>query len=143
MARTGQTIENPATGERLTFVTTAADSGGEVLVMENVWTRPDHRTVEHIHPEAEERWQIAAGRAGFRIGADEVEAGPGDVVAAPPGTSHLAWNAGDGEVHLRIELRPALRWEEFVERLFGGDEDPAALLREFSREIELPARQGE
>jgi mannose-6-phosphate isomerase-like protein (cupin superfamily) len=143
MARSGQTVENAATGERVTFVTTAADSAGAVLVMDDVWTRPDHSTVEHVHPEAEERWEIVAGRAAFRIGSEELQAGPGDVVVALAGTSHRAWNAGDGEVHLRIELRPALRWEEFVERLFRGDEDPLALMREFSREIVLPARQGE
>ena len=143
MARAGRTIENPATGERITFVTTAADSGGELLAMDSVWTRPGRRALEHVHPEAEERWQIFAGRAGFQIGSERFEAGPGDVVVAPAGTSHVAWNAGDDEVRVRIELRPALRWEEFTERLFAGDEDPVALLREFSREIALPARPGE
>ena len=141
MARRGQTIENPMTGERTTFVTTAADSGGEVLVMDSVWTRPGQRAFEHVHPEAEERWEVHAGRAGFRIGDEELEAGPGEVVVAPAGTPHLAWNAGTDEVRVRIELRPALRWEEFAERLFGGTEDPVALLREFSREIQLAPRQ--
>jgi quercetin dioxygenase-like cupin family protein len=143
MAHTGQTIENPATGERVTFVTTAADSGGEAVVMESVWPRPGKRAFEHVHPQAEERWEVLAGRAGFRIAGDESEAGPGEVVVAPAGVPHLAWNAGDGEARVRIELRPALRWEEFVERAFRGDEDPVALLREFSSEIELPARAGQ
>jgi mannose-6-phosphate isomerase-like protein (cupin superfamily) len=137
MARAGQTIENPATGERITFVQTAADSGGELLVMDDVWTRPGHRAPEHLHPEMEERWHVVSGRAAFRIGGEELEAGPGEVVVAPPGTPHLAWNPTDDEVRLRIEMRPALRWEDFVERLFAGD-DPAALVREFSREIALP-----
>ena len=141
MARAGQTIENPATGERITFVATAADTGGELLVMDDVWTRPGHRAPEHVHPEMEERWQVVAGRAAFRIGGEAIEAGPGEVVVAPPGTPHLAWNPGDGEVRLRIEMRPSLRWEEFVERLFalGGDQAAgAALLREFGRELTLP-----
>jgi ketosteroid isomerase-like protein len=49
----------------------------------------------------------------------------------------VAWNPADGEVRLRVEMRPALRWQEFVERLFGGD-DPSGLLRGFPREIALP-----
>src|SRR4051794_8511742 len=134
MARSGQTIENAATGERITFVTTAADSRGELLVMDDVWPRPGHRTPEHVHPEMEERWHVLAGRAAFRIGDRELEAGPGESVVAPPGTPHRAWNPGDGEVRLRIEMRPALRWEEFTERLFAG-EPPLDLLREFSREV--------
>jgi hypothetical protein len=58
-------------------------------------------------------------------------------VVVPPGTRHVAWNPTSDEVRLRIEMRPALRWREFVERLFGG-EDPVALLREFTREIKPP-----
>ena len=70
-------------------------------------------------------------------GGEEVQAGPGDVVVVPPGTRHLAWNPTDGEVELRIEMRPALRWAEFTERFFAGD-DPIALLSEYSREVVLP-----
>jgi mannose-6-phosphate isomerase-like protein (cupin superfamily) len=138
MARAGQTVENPATGERITFVRTAADTGGELLVMDDVWTRPGHRTPPHVHPEMEERWEVVSGRAAFRVGDEEVEAGPGETVVAPPGTPHVAWNPTADEVRLRIEMRPALRWEDFVVELFAGGDDAerlAGLLREFSREI--------
>ena len=137
MARSGQTVENPATGERITFVQTAAETAGELLVMDDVWPRPGHRAAEHVHPGMEERWEVVAGRAAFRIGDEEVELGPGEVAVAPPGTPHLAWNPTDGEVRLRIEMRPALRWAEFVERLCAGD-PPSQLLREFSAEIAPP-----
>jgi mannose-6-phosphate isomerase-like protein (cupin superfamily) len=133
------TIENPATGERVTFVRTAADTGGELLELELVWPRPGRRAPAHVHPEMEERYEVVAGRAAFRIGdEDEREAGPGEVVTVPPGTPHLAWNPTDGEVRLRVEFRPALRWEEFVTRLFAGDEPVGALMREFRREIAAP-----
>jgi mannose-6-phosphate isomerase-like protein (cupin superfamily) len=134
MAHAGQIVENPATGERITFVSIAED----LLVMDDVWTRAGHRAPEHVHPEMEERWEVVAGRAAFRVGGVESEAGPGDVVTAPAGTPHQAWNPTGGEVRLRIEMRPALRWAEFTERLFRG-EAPEHLLREFSREVALPA----
>jgi hypothetical protein len=60
---------------------------------------------------------------------------------APAGAPHLAWNPTDEPVRLRIEMRPALRWQELVERLFAG-ESPAALLREFPRELAPPPSPG-
>ena len=140
MARAGETISNPATGERVTFVRTAADTGGELLEMELEWPFEGYRAAEHVHPELEERFEVAAGTAAFRLGGvDQVLAGPGDVVTVPPGVAHLAWNPTAEAVRLRVEFRPALRWEEFVERLFAG-EDVAGLMREFRREIAPPPR---
>jgi quercetin dioxygenase-like cupin family protein len=116
---------------------TIVSEGPDLLAMDVVWPRAGHRAAAHVHPEMEERYEVRQGTAAFRVG-DEPErtAGPGETVVVPPGTRHLAWNPTDGEVRLRIEMRPALRWAEFVERLFSG-EDGAALLREYAREIRL------
>jgi mannose-6-phosphate isomerase-like protein (cupin superfamily)/ketosteroid isomerase-like protein len=137
VARAGETVENPATGERITFVRTAADTSGELLVMDDSWTRPGHRAPEHVHPAMEERWEVVEGRAAFRIAGEELEAGPGETVVAPPATPHAAWNPTGEPVRLRIEMRPALRWEDAVERIFAGA-PPVELLREFPREIAAP-----
>src|SRR3954447_11376685 len=126
-------FENPRTGERVTVVSESA----ALLEMDVVWPRPGHRAAEHVHREMEERYTVVAGRAAFRIDGEERMAGPGEEVVVPPGTRHLAWNPTEGEVRLRIEMRPALRWAAFVERAFAG-EDLRALLREFSREIAPP-----
>jgi quercetin dioxygenase-like cupin family protein len=139
MAQSGQTVENPATGERVTFVRTAADTGGDLLELELEWSRPGQRAPAHVHPEMKERYEVVEGTAAFRIGAaDDLIAQPGDVVTVPPGTVHLAWNPTDAPVRLRVEFRPALRWEEFVVRLFAGDEPVQTLMREFRREIAPP-----
>ena len=140
MARAGQEVENPATGERIVFLRTAADTGGAAVEMKATWRAGTRRTAPHVHPEAEERWEVLAGTVRFRIGDEETEGGPGAVAVAPPGTPHEAWNAGSDEARVRIELRPALRWEDFVVRLFAG-EPPAKLMREFSREVR-PAPPG-
>jgi mannose-6-phosphate isomerase-like protein (cupin superfamily) len=137
MATRGQTVTSPISGERVTFVRTAADTGGELLELELVWPRPGRRAPAHVHPEMEERYEVLEGTAAFRVGAEELMAGPGDVVTVPPGTGHLAWNPTDGEVRLKVEFRPALRWEEFVVRLFAGEPVPE-LMREFAREIAPP-----
>lgn len=67
------------------------------------------------HDEADSRHQevyvVVAGRAGFRVGSEEFEAGPGDVVAAAdptevrdywalePGTRIVCFGAGPGAEH--------------------------------------------
>lgn len=83
-----------------------------------------------------ERWEVLDGRAAFEVDGVTVEVGPGSWVVAPPGRPHLAWNPTGQPVRLRIEMRPALRWAEFVRRLFGG-EGPVGLLDEFREEIVL------
>ena len=148
MAERGQTVENAATGERVTFVRTAAETDGELLELELVWPREGLRAPEHVHPEMEERYEVLEGTAAFRIGGEERSGRPGDVISVPPGTPHLAWNPTSAPVRLRVEFRPALRWAEFVERLFAlmpatGAPDRAelaALMREFRREI-APAKR--
>jgi mannose-6-phosphate isomerase-like protein (cupin superfamily) len=138
MPAAGDSIDNPLTGERITFVRTAADTDGELLEMENVWTRADHRTAPHVHPGMDETWEVISGRAGFRIGDEELEAGPGETVVASRGTAHHAWNLSGGETRLHITMRPALRWEDFVLRLFADPERGLELVREFPDEIALP-----
>jgi quercetin dioxygenase-like cupin family protein len=131
-------VVNPATGERIVF----REGGADALTFDDFWTRPGHRAPPHIHPEIEERWLVVAGTAAFRIGERELTAAPGDEVVAPPGVEHLAWNPTAEPVHLRVEMRPALRWREFVERLFALPADDTAamlaLVREYPREIALP-----
>ncbi len=128
-------IENQRTGEQVVFEIRTP----ELLVMRSTWTRSGKRAGEHVHPEMEERYEILAGTAAFRIGGVEGIAGAGETVVVPPGTRHLAWNPTGGVVRLRITMTPALRWDTFVERLFAGD-DPVVLLREFGREIRMAVR---
>ena len=135
MARAGDEVVNSATAERVVFLRTAADTGGELLEMENIWTRADHATAPHVHPGMAETWEVLAGRARFLIGPEESVAEPGDVVVAPPGVPHQAWNESGGETRLRITMRPALRWEEFVERLFADPARVLELLPEFPDEV--------
>ena len=68
MATAGETVVNAATGERVTFVRTAADTCGELLELELVWPRPGRRAAAHVHPQMEERYTVMEGTAAFRIG---------------------------------------------------------------------------
>lgn len=128
-------VENQRTGETVEFIVET----DELLRMDVTWTKPGVRALRHAHPGMEERWEVLEGRAAFEVDGVTVEAEAGSWVVAPPGRPHLAWNPTDQPVRLQIEMRPALRWAEFVRRLFAG-EDPVALLDEFSDEIVLAPR---
>ena len=142
-----RTVFNATTGERVRFMLTAEQTGGEILVMEDHWTRPGHVVPRHIHPGMEERWTVIQGTVAYTIGDAEIIAHPGDKVSAPAGTPHWARDVGREEVVVRIEMRPPLRWEEFMRQLFAlagesFDDDVAArsfqeLFTEFAPEIEL------
>ncbi len=148
MSSSPKEIENAITGERIVFLRTGEETGGELLEMDDFWAQADHQTPEHVHPEMEERWEVIAGSVRFEIGGVEQTKWSGETIVAPPGTPHTARNIGEGPARLRIQMRPALRWQEFVERLFalptrdGGDgsgeidvDALAALVAEFDREI--------
>lgn len=51
----------------------------------------------HVHHADDEAWYVLAGRLGFRLGDEELSAGPGQTVLAPRGVAHTFWNAGHEE----------------------------------------------
>jgi len=115
MANAGQVIENPVSGERITFRETAADTGGEVLKIDLDLSPDGHVPGMHVHPIQEERFEVTRGAMRFKLGGKKVIARPGDVVVVPPGVRHKFANAGDEEAAARVEVRPALRIEQLYE----------------------------
>jgi len=115
MAFTGQTISNPVSGERITFLQTARDTGGELLEFELELTPDGHVPGAHVHPEQEERFYVQSGRMKFRKGLRRVVAEAGDTVIVPAGTVHKFENAGDEVARCRIEVVPALDMEHLLE----------------------------
>jgi mannose-6-phosphate isomerase-like protein (cupin superfamily) len=114
MAYTGQTIENPVSGEKITFIQTAADTDGELLEIELELSPDGAVPGAHIHPEQEERFEIVEGKMAFRMGLKKIVAGPGDVVTVPAGARHKFSNGGDEPVEVRVEVRPALKMEDLL-----------------------------
>ena len=56
---------------------------------------------------------MIAGRMRFRLGRRTVLAGPGATIVIPSGQPHWFGNAGEDVAHASVEVRPALRMEEF------------------------------
>ncbi len=118
--RSGDTLENPVTGETIRFLRTAADTDGELVEIE-VTVEPEGAVAAaaHVHPFQSERFEVLEGTLEFRRGRAKVTAGPGEVVTVEPGTVHRFSNAGDTVARFRCEVRPALQFERFLETMFG------------------------
>jgi quercetin dioxygenase-like cupin family protein len=149
MAKAGDELLNPVTGLRTVFRKTTQETGGQLLQVDWIgdpgWTTgPDH-----VHPRQEERFEVLSGKLGLRVEGVERFHGAGEVIVAPAGSAHAAWNASSDEVHVLVDFRPALRTETAFETLAGLARDGktnragapknplqlALILREFEKEI--------
>lgn len=126
-------LVNARTGEVVEIVSESP----ELLVLRATWPTSGNRVLPHLHPGMQERWEVLEGRARIDVDGVRSELGPGESVVAEPGQVHLAVNGGDVPAVVQIEMRPALRWAQFVQRLFAGD-PPAELLAEFADEVRVP-----
>jgi quercetin dioxygenase-like cupin family protein len=107
MAHAGDIIENPVTGQRLVFLTTPADSDGELFAAEGIFRPGGFAGVPHIHPHQDEHFEVLAGRAAFDINGARHVLDAGNTVDVPRGTKHTFANAGEDEMRVRFEFRPA------------------------------------
>jgi quercetin dioxygenase-like cupin family protein len=123
MSRAGDVIENPVTGERAVVVVGTAETNGQLLVAD-LFVRPGGAVVgEHYHPAIEERFTVVRGRLNYKLDGKEGVGNPGDTIVVPAGVAHQWWNAGSVEVEVRVEVRPAARFEACILNLFGLAQD--------------------
>lgn len=123
MARKGDMVEHPVTGERITFLETSAETNGEYATFE-LRVRP-HGFVAapHIHPHAVESFEIRSGTFTFLVDGEERQVRTGDGAIVPAGAPHAWWNSGDEEGMAIVEFRPGRKTEEFFESFFGLAQD--------------------
>ena len=114
MAFSGQTIHNPVSGERITFIQTAADTGGERLEFELELSADGRVPGAHVHPAQEERFHVLEGSMTFRLGLRKIMATAGEPVVVPAGRVHKFANGGEGVARARVEVVPALDMEDLL-----------------------------
>ena len=119
MITKGQTLENPVTGERLVFRSTAADTDGASVVVEAFVEPEGAVAAAHVHPYQEERFEVLAGELEFRLGKRTLVARAGDRILVPAGTPHRFENVGAGTAHFVCEVSPALGFEQLIETMFA------------------------
>ncbi len=123
MARAGETIENPVTGERITWVETAQTTAGELLSFDLYIAPGAAVATEHFHARQEERFLVSAGTISLEAARERRKVSPGEEATVPAGVPHRWWNEGQEEAVVRVELRPALDTEAFFETFFGLGRD--------------------
>lgn len=119
MPNRGDTIDNPITGETMTFLVTGHESHGQLLQIDMAVRPGGFVASEHVHPHQEERFLIKAGEITLRIAGTERRHSTGDAIAIPAGTPHVWWNSGPDELRVELEFRPAGRFDEFITTFFA------------------------
>lgn len=118
VVKAGDVLENPVTGDRVSFLRTAAETEDGSLEYELVFRPRGFVVQEHLHPRQDERHEVVTGRLGLRLEETEQVLEAGDSVLVRAGTPHRLFAVGNDPVHAKFELRPALRSAELIATFF-------------------------
>jgi len=119
VARAGDVLVNPATGERLVFLRTAADSGGAALEYELEFVPRGFSARDHLHPRQSERHEVLEGSLELVVDGVERRLGPGEAETVPAATRHRIFATQERPLLGRFTVSPALESEVLLETLFG------------------------
>jgi quercetin dioxygenase-like cupin family protein len=118
MIRTGDTLSNPVTGERLHFVTTSADTDGEYVVVDVELEPNGTVAAAHVHPYQSETFAVLEGTVAFKVDGKTAALGAGELAHVEAGSAHKFWNAGETTARFRTVVTPALQFEQLIETMF-------------------------
>lgn len=119
MPRAGETVANPATGETLTWVVTAADSGGSLLRVDVAMEPGRPGPPVHVHRAFPEHHDVKAGRLAIVVDGQERVLEAGATIDIPRGTPHTFRVVGDEQVRTVVDYAPSGRYEDFIDRLYA------------------------
>lgn len=119
MAKTNQFIENKILGDKARFLITSEDSKGELMRGE-MWLKPNAQGPPlHYHPIQSETFEVVRGKLGLEVDGKKMVFGPGEKYTVQPNSAHKWYNAGEEELYMIAELRPALKTEFFLESMYS------------------------
>jgi len=147
----GHPLIHPVTGERIVFRKRARDTRGELLEFTLYLAPKGFIAAPHVHPNQEERFEVAGAPVMFKVAGKERLYQPGESAIVPAGVPHVWWNPSPEESTTLVQFRPALDTETFFETFFGLANDGqvgrnglpnmlqmAVLARAYRREMALP-----
>ncbi|HWT23239.1 MAG TPA: SRPBCC family protein [Solirubrobacteraceae bacterium] len=121
MLKSGDVLEIPALGVRIEFRRTAAETGGEYTEFDVVGRPRGFLVQPHVHGRTTERMEVLEGSLAMTMNGRTQILAPGESISTPPGTPHRHVGAGKGSGRVRIEHRPAGRFEDFAQDLARMD----------------------
>ncbi len=105
--QTNRTHVNPILGDKITFVRTSRETGGQSSLLELELVPLAQGTPPHYHDRFAETFTVLAGELTVRTGNQLRKLRPGQTYTVPPGTKHCFCNAQNAPVRAIIELNPA------------------------------------
>jgi mannose-6-phosphate isomerase-like protein (cupin superfamily) len=81
----------------------------EMHSVAHVVISPGKASLLHVHPDAEESYYIMRGTARIRVGDEELDITPGQIVLIPPGKPHKISNIDEKDLEFLAVCVPA--WE--------------------------------
>ena len=109
MARAHDEIVNPRTGQRVVFLETGTETGGQLLRIDSYSPPSPLLGREHVHPFQESGAEVISGSLRFRVGGEERSVKAGESITIPANTPHEFWNEGEEEAHAVQWFKPTLK----------------------------------
>jgi quercetin dioxygenase-like cupin family protein len=113
-----RTIQDPLTGQRLTFLEAKADTDSSSLRAE-VRLEPGGFVPRHLHLRQDEHLEVLAGSVRFRTRGEDRVLAPGDTAVITRRHVHRVANAGPGEARFVLEVHPARHIEQTMRSTFA------------------------
>ena len=105
-AEVARTIYNPLQRDRVTFLKTAAETGGELMLVE-VELAPGGGNALHYHTSFSERFTPIVGALGVQLGKEQRVLRPGESALVKQHEVHRFYNGSDQPIRFYVEIRPA------------------------------------
>jgi quercetin dioxygenase-like cupin family protein len=115
MAASGDRFEMPD-GSVYLLLRASADSDGAVVEMEFVLPPGCVPPPPHVHRQQVEEYEVLEGRLEVMVEGTWRTLQEGDRAAVPAGALHTFRNRSGGTVRVHNRHRPAMRFEDFIER---------------------------
>lgn len=96
----------------IAFKVTPSDTGGDLLVLENVFHAPGG-PAQHLHYDQDEWFYTLEGEFLMEVGGQRFEMRPGDSLLAPRRVPHVWAHTGEGRGRMLVTFSPAGLMEAF------------------------------
>ena len=154
MAAKGERFEM-ADGSVYVVTTPTEEAKGEYVEMEFILPADAFAPPPHAHPSQVETYEVIEGRFDVVVDGEWTSLGPGEKASVPIGALHTFRNPTEETIRVRNWHRPALRFEQFIERANAtldaagvkGGRDPrlpvymSMLFAEFPETLQTPRRR--
>lgn len=120
MAKKGQVLKNPLSGDTYEFLETAEDTKGERVTIKVTLKTKGPLVPDHMHLVQNERFEVLAGKLTITAGGKTTILHPGEKMDFPKNNAHNHYNDDEKTETVFIQtLSPALDFEHLIETIVG------------------------